>query len=287
MIRRDFHVHTVLCDGKALAEEMVAAALKKNMDVLGFSGHAYTSLDETWCMSQEKTEIYRAELGRLKEKYKGQIRLLVGVEQDFYSDGDLSWAEYRIGSSHYVMKNGKLLELDDRAAEQRSIADMYFGGDLMRLAEYYYDQEAELLEKTGADVIGHFNLIEKFNENCCMYDTASPRYRRAWQRAVDRLLESGVPFEINTGAISRGYRTEPYPDREMIKYISESGGAFILSSDSHNTDTLLFGFEELEEYACENGLKLLDMPRLRTVSAGTAESEIIQITGAEFGRRHY
>ena len=51
MVKRDFHMHTTFCDGKSSAEEMVLAAIAKGLDVMGFSGHAYTSLDTTWCMS--------------------------------------------------------------------------------------------------------------------------------------------------------------------------------------------------------------------------------------------
>ena len=59
-------------------------------------------------------------------------------------------------------------------------------------------------------------------------------------------MQEGVPFEINTGAISKGYRTEPYPAKNIRDYIRQQGGRFILSSDSHRTDTLCYGFEEYE-----------------------------------------
>ncbi len=260
MIRRDFHMHTTFCDGKSSAEEMVLAAIAKGMDVMGFSGHAYTSLDTAWCMSLENTEKYIAEISRLQEKYAGQIRILLGTEVDYFSDGPLDGYDYKIGSVHYVKIGGRLYGIDDSAEEQRRIANEHFGGGLMSLAEQYYEMEAGVLEKTGADIIGHFNLIEKFNENDCMYDSSSERYRKAWQQAADVLLTYGKPFEINTGAISRGYRTEPYPSQEMMRYIAERGGCFILSSDSHSAETLLYAFEKCETYASGHGLQLLDSP---------------------------
>ena len=77
-------------------------------------------------------------------------------------------------------------------------------------------------------------------------ETDDPAYISAWQRAADRLLPLGKPFEINTGAVSRGWRSAPYPDMRIIEYIREHGGRFILSSDSHSSDTIAFGFDRFE-----------------------------------------
>ena len=60
------------------------------------------------------------------------------------------------------------------------------------------------------------------------------------------LLPSGVPFEINTGAMSRGWRTSPYPAKPIRDYIRAHGGRLILSSDSHKADTLLYAFDQYE-----------------------------------------
>ena len=78
-----------------------------------------------------------------------------------------------------------------------------------------------------------------------------PRYVKAWQSAADTLLKTGKPFEINTGAMSRGYRTEPYPARDIREYIRRHGGKLILSSDSHMKDTIIFRFEDYKDEADE------------------------------------
>ena len=101
-----------------------------------------------------------------------------------------------------------------------------------------------MVEVTQCDIIGHFDLITKFIEQEPAFDVNHPRYVKAWQKAADILLNSGKPFEINTGAISRGYRTEPYPSREIREYIRQHGGKMILSSDSHQKDTIAYRFDE-------------------------------------------
>ena len=100
-----------------------------------------------------------------------------------------------------------------------------------------------VLDET-CDIIGHFDLLTKFAEQDPYFDLQHPRYVKAWQTAADQLLKTGKPFEINTGAISRGYRTEPYPAKDIRDYIRARGGKLILSSDSHAKDTIAYRFGE-------------------------------------------
>ena len=55
--------------------------------------------------------------------------------------------------------------------------------------------------------------------------------------------ELNAIFEINTGAISRGYRTTPYPSEEMIDYIARSKKPFAICSDTHSTSSIACNLE--------------------------------------------
>ena len=99
-IKSNFHTHTLLCDGINTPEEMVIAAVDKGFDTLGFSGHCYTAYDESYCMSRENTLKYKTEIARLQEKYRGQLNILRGIEQDFGSDEPTYDYDYVIGSVH-------------------------------------------------------------------------------------------------------------------------------------------------------------------------------------------
>ena len=238
---RDLHMHTVFSDGKDTPEDMVRAAISRGLDTVGISDHSH--LDPCG-MSVEATAEYRAEIARLKEKYAGKIRVLCGLERDFISD-DFAEYDYVIGSVHLLtMPDGHHVSVDWTAEKQREGAEKYFGGDMYALAEAYYATEARVVEVTKCDIIGHFDLITKFIEQDPAFDVRHPRYVRAWQKAADILLKTGKPFEINTGAMSRGYRTEPYPSREIRNYIRERGGKLILSSDSHRKETIGYRFED-------------------------------------------
>lgn len=233
MFKKDLHTHTFYSDGKTSPEEMVLSAIEKGLETYGISDHSYTSIDDTYCMKKDKIPEYIAEINALKEKYKDKITLLCGIEQDYFGDFPVDDFDYAIGSVHYFTVDGKYIPVDESAQIIKDACDKYFGGDIYAMCEQYYGYEADIIEKTNADIIGHFDLITKFQEQTPLFDESHPRYVAAWKKAVDKLLKTGRPFEINTGAITRGYRTTPYPSEEIKKYILENGGSFVESSDSH------------------------------------------------------
>ena len=259
MIRSDFHVHTTYCDGRNSPEDVIQEAVRLGMRKLGFSGHSYTPFDLEPCMSQEGTDQYRQAIHSLREKYRGRIEILCGTECDYYSDIDPKDYDYVIGSVHYIDCGGVFRHLDHTPEMLQAAIDESFGGDPYALVEHYYSLVADVVHKTNADVIGHFDLITKLNANNRFFDENNPRYVEAANSALDALLKTGKPFEINTGGVSRGYKDFPYPSLRILKYIAERGGSVILSSDSHSKDTLMFGFGKYEELARSLGLKVCEL----------------------------
>ncbi|MBR4766106.1 MAG: histidinol-phosphatase [Clostridia bacterium] len=247
MFNNNFHTHTRYCDGKNTPEEMVLSAIELGFDSLGFSGHAYTDIDLSYCMTPENTKEYIAEINALKKKYAGRINIYCGTELDFYSP-DLGYDyDYTIGSVHYLYAGGEYTPVDSSAKIQLEATEKYFGGDYMSYAEKYFETVSQVAEKLKPDIIGHFDLVSKFNEDDCMFDSQNPRYVRAWQEAALKLIGAGIPFEINTGAIARGARKTPYPSLEIAQFINDNGGFFIVTSDCHNRDFLDCAFDYVKE----------------------------------------
>ncbi len=254
MIRRDYHVHTTFCDGKNTAEEMVEAAIEIGMDEIGFSSHAHQPFDFDYCMSKEGSVLYRKEIRRLKEKYAGKIKIYLGVEKDLFSDEDTEGLDYVIGSTHYFRFGDEYPAVDAGADVLADATERFFGGDALALCEAYYENVSKIGEVIRPTIVGHFDLVTKYNEGGRFFDESDPRYVAAWRRAADRLLKTCKLFEINTGAMFRAGRTRPYPSCEIYNYIKERGGHFILSSDSHRTETLLGNFDRYEELSDVNGI---------------------------------
>ena len=248
MIYSNYHTHTTYCDGKDTPEELIERALELGCPEIGFSGHSYTYFDESWCMSHEETQAYRECITRLKEKYKGKIRVLLGIEQDLWSEEPTDAYDFVIGGVHYVKHGNDFLPTDESAELTRRIVEEYYAGDALAFCEEYYANAALLYERTKCNIIAHFDIITKFNEHDPIIDTAHPRYANAAKKALDTLCRTPARFEINTGALSRGYKSEPYPSSHLIAEIKARGSALILSSDCHAKENLIYGFDEYSKY---------------------------------------
>ena len=243
--KMDLHMHSVYSDGTDTAEEMICCGMDLGLKIIGLSEHSHTEGDVCG-MTPEGTAAYRAEIAQLKEKYNGRIRVFCGLERDYYSDDRLDY-DYVIGSVHWLrMEDGHKLSVDWTAEKQREGVRKYFGGDWYAFSEKYYELVSRVVDVTNCDIIGHFDLLTKFMERNPWFDVQHPRYIHAWQQAADILLQTGKPFEVNTGAISRGYRTDAYPSREIRRYLLERGGRLILSSDAHRKVHIGYGFKQFE-----------------------------------------
>ncbi len=253
MILEDFHIHTTFCDGDDSAEEVVLSAIEHGIKKLGFSVHAYVDFDDC-CVSKEKIENYKNEIYRLRKKYKEKVKIFCGVEMDYYSNMNLDGFDYVIGSVHYVKCEDEYISVDTNPQDLQKAIKRYFNGDVYALCEEYYKRVGEIVDKFKVDIIGHFDLITKFSEREQLFNTDNIRYIEAAQTAIEKIVKRNIPFEINTGAISRGYRTTPYPSFELAEYINKLGGRFILSSDSHNKNTLCNDFEKWESEYKKRGL---------------------------------
>lgn len=259
-LKQNLHTHTTYCDGADAPEAVVQEAAGRGFDAIGFSGHAFTPFDTSYCMSREGVRTYRLEIAALKEKYAGRIRVLCGIEQDYYAEPITDPWDYVIGSVHYIFKDDVYIPVDESRGDLLQAAENHYNGDLSRLIDDYYRTVAGVLRATGCDIIGHFDLITKFNEDGTLFDTDAPTYKASWSRALDQLFEDsarlrGAPpvFEINTGAISRGYRREPYPAADILRGIKERGGKIILTADAHSKEAVDDHFDLSRSIAKEAG----------------------------------
>ena len=244
---QNLHTHSTFDDGSDTPEEMLLHAISLGFDSIGFSGHAYASYGTRFCMSPENTLRFIDEINRLKHVYADRIRVFLGLECDMYSVGDLTPFDYALGSCHYLKIDGNIVGIDRKYDEVKLAADTYFGGDFYKLAACYYEQASHLPEYGHFDVLAHFDLIAKNREKGEMFDIDSPAYRRCALDALHELAKKIPLFEVNTGAIARGYRTSPYPDPFILKAMKEEGMKPLISSDCHTKELLLCGFEQALE----------------------------------------
>lgn len=250
MIYSNLHTHTTYSDGRHTVRENIESAIKKNMISIGFSDHSYTDFDLTYCIKKEAVASYIEEIKRLREEYADRIEVYIGLELDGYSTldnrGDF---DYFIGDCHYVPTPDGRRSVDNNERTFVEIGEKYFGGDYISFAKKYYETYAERIALIRPDVLGHFDLVTKFG----YIDQSLPAYRAAALEALVASLEVCPIVEMNTGAIARGLRREPYPADFLLDEIKARGGKIVLSSDSHHADNLIFAFDECREILRAHG----------------------------------
>ena len=255
MIRCDYHCHTTYCDGKNTVEEMARAAVEKGMEALGFSGHGYTYYDETYCMAKAEIPSYVRDVRDAAARYAGKLEIYLGVEDDLHGNRPEFERDYTIGSAHEIFTGGTFFCVDHSPEIlQRGIREQ-FGGDPYAMTKAYFETMATVLDVTGCDLIGHFNLVTKFNEGGRLFDEEDRRYLGPALEAAEYLCARGGVFEINTGAMSRGYRTVPYPSQTILRAIHDFGGAVALSSDAHSCEAIGGFFDLAMELAKSSGFR--------------------------------
>ena len=241
MIPSNIHTHTCYCDGRDTPEELILEAIRLGCPAIGFSGHSFTPFDTSYCMSEEKTAEYVAEVRRLAEQYEDKIKVLCGIEQDYFSPMPTDGYDYVIGAVHYIEKDGAYLPVDDSRETQIADVKKYYGGDFYAFCEDYYRLVAKVYEKTKCKIVAHFDLVTKFNEAGDLFDATHPRYVAAADAAIRALLPCPVTFEINYGAVARGYRKTPYPEPRILDTLRSAGARIITTSDCHDKQFLLLG----------------------------------------------
>ncbi len=251
--KQNLHTHSTYCDGKNTPEEVVKTAIELGFDSIGFSGHSYMTYSPIFGM--EDLDGYIKEISRLKEEYKDRLDIFCGIEYDMFSGFDISGFDYSIGSAHYFKFGEEYVGFDRSHDDVKNVIDTWYSGDGMKYAKKYYELLSELPKYGDFDIIGHFDLIAKHVENADFFDENSKEYL---SYAVDAMesLKGKIPFfEVNTGAISRGYRTTPYPSIPLLKELKRHGFGAIISSDCHDATKLDCHFKEAEELLKACGFK--------------------------------
>ena len=249
MIRQNLHTHCTYCDGKNTLEEMVLAAIDKGFSSLGFSSHCFSNLsyDECGIKTASDYEAYLSEVEALKQKYKNQISIYRGIELESRIKDELypnpgPRLDYSIGSIHWFYLDSRHWEVDYKA-EILLQAKEAFGG-FRPLIESYYNEVIEFAKHSSYSITGHIDLVTKFSElNSFGFENES-WYRDAALSAAESVVKCGKLIEINTGAISRGYRTTPYPAPFILKRLAELNAPIIVTTDCHSANNIDIKYDE-------------------------------------------
>ncbi len=221
---------------------MIRAALARGFDEIGFSSHARLPEVEEGNLTPQSALEYAAEIRALAARYAGRISVRLGVEAD-YIPGHTTpekaryaplGLDYLIGSIHWVVaSDGALVPVDWSPERLAAGIAAHFNGSAQAYLRAYFAQTREMVARYDFDILGHADLVRKFNGQLRYFDESAPWYREELAQTAEAIAASGKIVEVNTGAISRGWMDDAYPSAAFRALLRARGVKFILSSDAH------------------------------------------------------
>lgn len=226
----NLHTHTFRCfHAVGSDEEYVLAAIRNNVKVLGFSDHCpmdqYTVYQDRMKMCE--LDEYIASIQSLKEKYKEQISIYIGLECEYLP-------EYKHQYPEFLKKV-----------------------DYLILGQHFnrFDQKDFTEELTLKDIsIMKDNVIEGMRTGWFTYVahpdyflTLLDHYPQEGKQAMDEIAQTAaqlnIPLEINLKGAAKGktiidgkldYR---YPNSQTFEIIAEKHAPVLFGLDCHDPKT--------------------------------------------------
>lgn len=248
----NYHTHTTFCDGKNTPEEIIQAAIEKGFDAIGFSGHGNTVKESSYCMRDIPG--YIAAVRKVQASNACSMQIYLGVEEDMMQPANREDFDYIISSCHYILKDGKCWSVDS-GVEKLNACLTLFDGDPLKLARAYYEQFCDYILKRKPDIVGHFDLITKYEEVGATAFLQNEAYLKLAGEYLLAAMRCDAIFEVNTGAMARGIRTTPYPCVALLHLMKKEGAKIMLNSDSHAIDTLDHAFDETKQLLRDIGFR--------------------------------
>jgi len=267
--KSNLHTHTNFCDGKGEPEEFVQKAIEKGFEMIGFSSHAFLPVPTDWTIKEIDFPLYIAEINRLKKAYSNRIEILSGLEVDYipgihgpscFRSIDKAKLDYIIGSVHFIpVKNHprKYLEIDFNPVQMKQIIDEGYGGDSREMIRMYYGLVREMLLNDPPDILGHLDLVKKFNGENIFFDELESYYCEEIEKTLAVLSKTPTILEVNTAPIYRGLDDEPYPSKPFLKMCRGYSIPIVLNSDAHFPDALDGGYAEASLILHEAGYDMM------------------------------
>lgn len=250
ILKSNYHTHTYRCKHAGGQDrDYVEAAIAAGITTLGFSDHSpmvfNTDHKSGFRMDLEETAGYFESLLALREEYRDVIRILIGVEVEYYP---ACWEKYLAFMRQFP--------LDFKILGQHFVYDEENGGpgsfkateDPTVLSDYYRcvleaADTGELLYIAHPDVIHYVGDTAAFDE--------------LTRDFLQKIKKTGLPFEINRLGVHEGRH---YPNPRFWDLVAEADVPAIVGLDAHSPKV----FEDDEgaaacvEIAKSRGIRLLE-----------------------------
>lgn len=224
----NYHTHTVRC-GHAQGSERdyIESAIRAGIGTLGFSDHAPYCFARPgyysgWRMEPGQAPDYFATLRALREEYRGRIRILIGLEMEYYPKSFAATLDFvnRFAPDYLILGQHALNDEYDGVAS-------YPPTDSEELLAQYVNQVCDGL-KTGKFLyLAHPDVFHFVGDNAV--------YRRHMGKLCRFCRESDLPLEINMLGIAD---KRHYPSERFFSIAGEEGCDAVIGVDAHQPAAL-------------------------------------------------
>ena len=248
----DYHTHTVFSDdGTASINEMIESAISKGVKEIAITDHYDPDYPDADYPEIIDLSEYRETLFEREKLYNGKIKVIKGIEIGIQSGETLLKCAAEADNPVYDFVLGSF-----HAAHNMALDTLYFKGDIdvyKRFNDFYTCMEGCLREYKNYDVVGHFNVVDRYHKAIDPY----PCYDII-ENILKIVIENGKGLEFNTSSFRYNMGENTLPSSRILRLFKALGGEIItIGSDAHNTADVGRGFTDAVEILKRHGFKYI------------------------------
>src|SRR5688572_12483035 len=249
---------------KGQLEDVVQAAIDAGFSTYGLSEHAPRFRREHLYPEEQHLDVgdlldifrrYVARASALRDRVSDRLELLIGFETEALPVAD--WPDkmralrrsapfdYIVGSVPSI--GDSWIDLNVETSER--VARENGGWEALRCA--YLDRRAELVQALRPEIVGHVDLIRRFEPPEFRFSEHALEHA---ERVLEAARASGSALEVNAAPVRRGFGPA-YPGPQVLARACEMGVAVTLGDDSHGPAGVGVGLDACLEAIARAGYR--------------------------------
>jgi len=253
MIPHDYHMPSNFsCDCQAAMADMCQAAVERGIAEIGFTEH-YDLHPREECRDWFKLEPWAAELGSVREQFRGRLTIRAGIE---LGEPHLYKTECQAILSRYPFDYalGSLHWVDDETIFDKN----YFRRTPQDAFRLFFEELERMTRAGGFDILSHFDVPVRAGFN--VYGYYNPKEHEDSIRPVlKNVIEKGIALDLNTKSLDIPANVLT-PGLDILRWYVEMGGERItLGSDAHRPVRVGDKLDVARDIAKQAGLKYVTM----------------------------
>lgn len=178
----------------------------------------------------------------LKQKYRNQIQIHVGLELDF-SPEHVHWTKYLLKEykgflEETILSVHFLKGVDGWRCVDSSPHDFEEGliphyQDFHAVQIAYYQTVKEAIQIFQPSRLGHLTLCQKFQHYFKDGTLITEEIKNEVHLILDMLKQKGIALDLDTAGLYKEHCLEPYPSSWIVKKAQKLGIPLVFGSDAH------------------------------------------------------